>query len=667
VRLRIPSALLALLAAGSLSAQTPAPTPPRQRPTFRSGVNVVPVDVVVLDRTGHPVHALTKDDFEILDGGKPQVIATFSEIAHEHHPEQVFPETVSIDVADNRSARSDRLVVLLLDDYRIGQQRTEDVKQLARQIIAEVGPRASMALVTTSGSVGVEVTEDRSQLLRALDGFKANEAPDRARFSPGSIGALPSGGGASPAGVPADLQSFFNDQNVLHTMRDVAKALRGQDDRRKAVIWISSGIPASLSPDLKDLSGGATAPTPTESTNDYYAASAARLLSALHAANITTYAIDPAGAQPLGAYGFVDNGDLTLPLPHDRDIGSMQQQSLRFISEESGGFAITNTDDFRSGLVRLVNDLDNYYMLGFNPSDAKQGGYRRLTVRVKRPGLVIRYRRGYRMEDIQDAARRAAALTAGVLPRTDLPLRLFAMALPPSGKRTPVALTLEVTSPVSPLSDHEGRLADTIKYTIVTVDLRRKKATAVVTREAHLALRPHAPGGAAPDHFAYEIVTPIDMTPGSYQLRVGATSTRLGVAGSAYLPIEVPDTSKLALALSGPALFARGTPPIPSARGKGDGVSLLPFDPTLDRDFPRSAELEVFCGVAHQKPDVTATVMVEDIAGRPLWSRTQRITAASTLNTIVPLAGLTPGAYLLDIAVTDGTHSVDRRIGFTVR
>ena len=61
----------------------------------------------------------------------------------------------------------------------------------------------------------------------------------------------------------------------------------------------------------------------------------------------------------------------------------------------SGGFAITNSDDFTGGLARIVQDLDQYYMLGFYPSDPDGNGYRQLEVRVNRPGVTLRYRRGY--------------------------------------------------------------------------------------------------------------------------------------------------------------------------------------------------------------------------------------------------------------------------------
>ena len=56
------------------------------------------------------------------------------------------------------------------------------------------------------------------------------------------------------------------------------------------------------------------------------------------------------------------------------------QHGLEHISEAAGGFAIVNTNDFAGGISKIVNELDNYYLLGFYPADTKTAGYRTLTL-----------------------------------------------------------------------------------------------------------------------------------------------------------------------------------------------------------------------------------------------------------------------------------------------
>jgi len=77
-RLRFAAVVLsASLGAVAGAQQTPPPTPPQQ-PTFRGGVRAVPVYATVTNSTGGFVLNLTKDDFEILDNGKPQTITEFT-------------------------------------------------------------------------------------------------------------------------------------------------------------------------------------------------------------------------------------------------------------------------------------------------------------------------------------------------------------------------------------------------------------------------------------------------------------------------------------------------------------------------------------------------------------------------------------------------------------
>src|SRR6185436_14250452 len=72
------------------------------------------------------------------------------------------------------------------------------------------------------------------------------------------------------------------------------------------------------------------------------------------------------------------------------------QHGLEIMSEASGGFAVVNTDDFSSGIGRIIEDLDHYYLLGFYPADTKGKDYRPVDVSIPgRRDLKLRFRRGY--------------------------------------------------------------------------------------------------------------------------------------------------------------------------------------------------------------------------------------------------------------------------------
>src|SRR6186997_1555343 len=112
------------------------------------------------------------------------------EVSHEANAAPVFPSTLKMDVADNSTARSTRLVVIGLDDLHV-QGKNQAIKDMARTVVEQIGPSASLALVTTSGTFGVEPTEDRSLLLRELDRFLDRFDPEGRRLVNGGLARTP--------------------------------------------------------------------------------------------------------------------------------------------------------------------------------------------------------------------------------------------------------------------------------------------------------------------------------------------------------------------------------------------------------------------------------------------------------------------------------------------
>ncbi|HUL74173.1 MAG TPA: VWA domain-containing protein, partial [Vicinamibacterales bacterium] len=343
------------------------------QPTFRAGVDLVQVDVVVLDATGQPVHGLTKDDFVVLDRNMPRTIAAFSEVVHDRPPEQVFPPGLPLDVASNQTATSDRLVMLVLDDLHF-RNRAEEAKSLVRQVINGLDGGASMGLVTTSGTFGVEITEDRQRLLLELNRFLD-------RFDP-HVGETPNTPVVNVMGTvmrdpgPNDPASFFSEFHAFKTVEDVARMMGANDGRRKAMILISAGIenvnmtkdalhppkygldPCFGGPQAAQITPQDAVPSSAPAIMATHCGGLNGMYNGLHRSSVAVYPISPGGPTDRGA-------------------------PLDPVARETGGFAV-RANDLERGMARLLDDLDNYYLLGFYPADPKDKSYHPLDVRVNR-------------------------------------------------------------------------------------------------------------------------------------------------------------------------------------------------------------------------------------------------------------------------------------------
>ena len=135
-----------------------------QAPTFRARADLVQVDVVVVDGEGNPVRGLHSADFVLRDRNKPQAIASFDEIAHDRRETaEPLPPGIMRDVSNNQDAQSGRLIVMVLDDLHVYKERTDRARAIARQVLADLGPQSSMAVLFTSQKNNTLVTQEGSR------------------------------------------------------------------------------------------------------------------------------------------------------------------------------------------------------------------------------------------------------------------------------------------------------------------------------------------------------------------------------------------------------------------------------------------------------------------------------------------------------------------------
>jgi len=710
-------------AAVCLSLAAPAARQGQSQPTFRAGVELVQVDVIVLDEQGRHVRGLKAADFVLEDRGRTQAIAAFEEAAHAR-PARTAGDAapsrsvVPLDVSSNQTAAAGRLVVVVVDDLHIWRGRTETAKGIARGILERLGRDASMAILFTSGDRSTQVTQDRAILLRAVESLEGrqsvrrpNQAVDRQRPIPNDPEAS---GETQLANIQqsqnTSLQQFADNMNLFRTLEDAGRMIGEGDARRKAFVLISEGISknptgifGSMTETPQAPAGGAAyaetgdaAATIVPPPTAYHDLALVDMMAALHRSNVATYAIDPRGE--------VTSQELALEL-HPAPVGDelstsrvpgdplfrwhnplrQAQDGLTTIAEASGGFAVVDSDDFMGGVERILDDLDHYYLLGFYPADPNRRGYRRLSVSVPgHPEWTVRFRRGYRLGGKKaGAASRTplAALSAGVLPRTDLGLRLGAVALAiDSARETRLALTLEVSAQRAPLEDPDGRLRGELTYDVLAVDEKRKVVKRAGGLQARATLSPT--GAASPEIATYQIADTIALPPGAYQLRVSAESVRLKKGGSVYLHVDVPDFTREDVTIGGIAIgYANGgrvaeaaaaARPTPAQRAArmviAPPVPALPFPATLDRTFAAADILRLYFEVAANGKGVPLPGRLEVLTSDGVSMRSSIDFVADERGRVtltLPLSNLDAGAYILRARA--GLGGPARDVGFTVR
>lgn len=620
-------AILAAVIASLAFSQAPAQPPP---PKFRTGVDVVLLDVTVLDRDRRPVRGLRATDFTILEDGKPQPIATFEELDSPEPDGSLVPwmREVAPDVRTN-AADDRRIVVIILDDGLINFRYNENVRSIGRTIIDQLGVSDQVAIIYTgNNSKSQEFTNDRALLRRTVE-----------RFVDTTVG--------GSAG-----------QNTVQTVKRATQSLLALPNRRKAMIFVSSLAVLPPTPD-SDL--------------------AFQLSDALrHAqrANVTIYPINPAGLEVpiVGASSASAPAGRTLASTIDAGPDPVGD-TARVMAAETGGFAVTDSNTFDKQIQQIFRETGSYYLVGFQ-SQHTDGKFRRIDVRTTREGVTVRTRNGYnaakagkdqKEEKGADPLPLVKALSS-VLPSPDVPMRVvvapFAAA---AGNRAVVTIALGVQQP----APREGAgVEERVQLLSSAYDMSyRPRGTFRQTVQLKLRAAEGSPEAK------YEILTKLELEPGRYQLRFAAHSASLNKSGSVFQDIEIPDFRKAPLSLSGLVL---GVTPSLASAPRDFLASVVPVAPTTQRTFMTghrpTAFLRLYQGGKKPLEPVTMTTTIVNEQDRTVVKAERAVepsdfdaTRAAEHRFDLPIEDLAPGAYLLRFEASAGKLTASRDLRFVVR
>jgi VWFA-related protein len=478
---------------------------------------------------------------------------------------------------------------------------------------------------------------------------------------------------------PATVVERLRNEVAFSALRALVTRLGSLREGRKAVILVSEGYTNVLPPQLRDpvaaipgyrnpdkYNALAGERDPRGETMNFFAntellSELQRVFDAANRNNTAIYSLDPRGL----AAGEFDI-DQNIGLQSDRNTLRQTSDTLRILADETDGRAIVDRNDLEVGLRQVTRDSSAYYLIGYNSSQAPSDGkFHKIEVRIKRPGVQVRARKGYWALTAEDTAR-------AVAPKSEPPpavTRAFGtLAEPTQGGRS-------IRTWIGMARGEQGRTRVTFVWepTPLPPGVRRDEAVRVsllaagqgkpffrgrIPEVAYASSDPSAALAASAASPVTSATSPtrepsqatFEVDPGRMQLNISVEGGGSRVIDSATSEITVPDLTAPQVALSTPrVLRARNAFEYRGLVANPDSV------PLASRDFRRTDRLllrfETY-GPGETRPPAAARLL--NRTGQRMSDLPVTMPVPASCQIDLPLASLAPGEYLIEITAGEG-------------
>jgi VWFA-related protein len=569
---------------------------PQRAPTFRSGTNLVRVDVSVMDKDGRPVRNLTAEDFELRENGALQAISSFKLVDANGEPTDDLSLPIrSPEHAATEAARDDvRMFVIFWDEYHIDQfgSAVRAREQLTHFVLEAFGPTDLVALMDQLTPVdALRFSRDRRTLanqVHTLRGRRGLYVPARSAIEEAHLR-----NGQDVERIRAQVTSTALKSTIMHlgTIRQ----------GRKAVIFVSEGLGRLGQDGLRVVSD---------------------LIRTANDNNTAIYTVDPRGLQA----GGVGMGIGVSPL-------------LAALADSTGAEAIVS-NDFNAALRKIVLTASSFYLLGYSPKDPQlDGKFREIRVRVKQNGVQVRARNGYWAPRGADIDRARAVALAATLPS---PVAKAFKELTPDNSRRPAEFWIGF----APAPDN-----------LCQVNLVWSPRPGIEGRAAAGSVLASAISGT--DHLFDGLIKEggiiFNASPGTVQLDLTIRDSTGEMIEREQRTITVPDIGKTTLALTTPIVSrARSAAEF---RHLMSGMEPAAF---AGRDFSRSDRLLLRVspyGTASTDAEVTAQLLGP--RGTTLAELPIHADESGGFRLDLPLSSLATGEFLIAIAARTPAERVE--------
>jgi VWFA-related protein len=547
------------------------PASPQGQDVVRITTQLVQVDAVVTDKNGKHVDDLTEGDFELLVDGKKQQLTHFSHISlpaapREHTAKKKDDLVVAPESMPTRQIASEevrRTIAFVVDDMGLSPSSMGLARETLRKFVGEQMQDGDLvAIIRTGSGLGMleQFTSDKRILYTAIEKLAWNPlSRDMMPTFADTSGAdeMDAAQAEQQAEQQAAADSFAEfvetsfTTGTLGATSFVIRSLRNFPGR-KSVILLSDGFRINSR-------------TNNDNTTNQVLQSLENLVEQANRSSVVIYSMDAKGLQPFmpGA----DVGGRPSGAAHSDALQTAQEalEGLNFLSQQTGGFTVVNTNDLNIGIEEALYDQQSYYLLGFDPEDEKFDQRRHsIKVKVNRAGMRVRTRSGF--FGVSDGEGENATPAAPKTPKTRGQQILSALVAP-MGARD---LSLRMT-PYFFNSSKEGPIVRALFHIDCSKLTFKDGPDGQKRLNLDLAAFAFDEEGITADLNAHRIVLNFDerryrqalteglayhadfqlKKPGSYQFRAVLRDGESGRTGSASQFIRLPDLNKNRLALSG--------------------------------------------------------------------------------------------------------------------
>jgi VWFA-related protein len=638
--------------------------------TLKANAELVLSNVVAIDaKTGELVRGLKQSDFKIFENGKEQQIDTF-DFESVDMATPLAEATVSglaagptgskaVVVAKPEELRNHRLIVMFFD---LTSMQPEDLERSvdAAQVFlkSKMQPADLVALVSLGDTLNVDqdFTADKNALINEVGAYNGTEGQGFAQGANSNSNQVEDTTAYTPD------ESEYNDLNTdreLFALRAISQSL-SRINEKKSLLYFSGGISRDGIENEASLRSA---------------------INAAVRADLAIYSVDTRGLQAVTPLGDASTGSLRGQggftggaLLNNMNQNFASQEVMGTLSSDTGGKAFFDSNNFAPAFAQMQKDTSAYYAIGFHSTNpARDGKYRKLTVKIDKPGIKLEYRPGYyapadfRHSGKEDREQELQDQLASDLPATDMAVYMNAMYFRLDENRFFMPVSLVV--PGSQIPFVKG--GDKDKATLDIIGAVTDEANRPVGR-ARDTVKLNLDPSLQARQKNIQYTTSFNLPPGKYQIKFVVRENQTGRMGSFIADVTLPDLKKVPLKMSSIVLASQREPSKKEDPLVRNGEEYVPNISHVFRQDQHMYLLYEIYDPAHEKAAegapkeaksaVDLLSSLELIQGSTKVYETPIVQAKSinvegrdavSIELDVPLSGLKPGPYVCQLNVID--------------